>query len=145
MWGKLVVFLNLDGFLKSTRIQPSLIHHEPIASVHKEKELINFCSISHVKVALKNLVVIPFEAILLEVIVVIEVREELKPLKLLSEYVFSAETIKLYFMYRVRQENPYTPVIYHIKSCMNATETCNTVIEREFCGLSDDYFENCEK
>ena len=47
----------------------------------------------------KNLVVIPFEAILLEVIVVIEVREELKPLKLLSEYVFSAETIKLYFMY----------------------------------------------
>ena len=51
------------------------------------------------KVALKNLVVIPFEAILLEVIVVIEVREELKPLKLLSEYVFSAETIKFYFMY----------------------------------------------
>ena len=48
--------------------------------------------------------------------------------------------------YRVWRENLYTPIIYFVNSCcMNTTETCNTAIEREFCGLSEDYFENCEK
>ena len=49
------------------------------------------------------------------------------------------------FTYRVWWENLYTPIIYNVLSCMNATETCNTAIKREFCGLSSDYFENCEK
>ena len=49
-------------------------------------------------------------------------------------------------MYWVWRENLYiSNGIYFIKSRMNTTETYNTAIEREFCGLSEDNYENCQK
>ena len=37
--------------------------------------------------------------------------------------------------YRVRRENLYTQIINIILSCINATKTCNTAIERQLCEL----------
>ena len=34
---------------------------------------------------------------------------------------------------------------YNVDSFMNATESCNTAIERIFCGLFMDDLENCQK
>ena len=34
---------------------------------------------------------------------------------------------------------------FKISAYNEATETCYTVMEREFCGLFGDDFENCEK
>ena len=39
--------------------------------------------------------------------------------------------------YRVRQEKVYTRIIYIVKSCMKASELCNTAMERQFCELPE--------
>ena len=39
--------------------------------------------------------------------------------------------------YRVRQEKVYTRIIHIVKSCMKASELCNTAMERQFCELSE--------
>ena len=46
---------------------------------------------------------------------------------------------------RVRQVNLYTFKIACHFSCINTTETCNTAMEREFCGLFGVSFKNFEK
>ena len=40
-------------------------------------------------------------------------------------------------IYRVRGDNLHTQSNVDFSSCMNATETCNTAMERQFCDLSE--------
>ena len=51
----------------------------------------------------------------------------------------------IFMLYRVRQVNLYTFKITCHFSCINTTETCNTAMEREFCGLFGVLFKNFEK
>ena len=51
-----------------------------------------------------------------------------------------------YFLtYTVRQSFLDLCLKYSINFNTEAKEMCNTAIEREFCWLSEDNFENCEK
>ena len=48
-------------------------------------------------------------------------------------------------VYRVVHSNVSVRFLKKISDYNEATETCNTAIEREFCWLSEDIFKNCEK
>ena len=48
-------------------------------------------------------------------------------------------------IYRVVHSNVSVRFLKKISAYNEATETCNTAMERKFCWLSEDNFENCEK
>ena len=50
-----------------------------------------------------------------------------------------------YSIYTVRNQNLNVDKTNRISSYSVTIETCNTAMERKFCGLLGDVFKNCEK